>query len=313
MIRRIGLTARIAAIAGFALAIVCLLAATASPARASYYPFGPQTFVDKSQLDGWQLCFSDLYADDTHSLNGILSQCNGDPLLLAGGPTGSSTLTVLAAAPRADVLFDTGTSNTPHDANGSGWYFNDNWSWGFAKQGDPIERAECDDLDSPNPDLRLCWHTSGMGGFLEGGYRAGATTGLNDSVDYTRYIFQPIPDLNAFSFTVSGRQLIVTVKQTGNVSVSDAAAPLSASAAKKKKKKKTRLLLNPSSASGGQPTITVPLSLTKAAKSKLKKKGKVKVRARITFTPQGGFPNVQSSQPNTQTAKLTIKGKRKKK
>jgi hypothetical protein len=42
-------------------------AATASPASAG-------------------LCFSDLYADDTHSLDSILSQCDGDPLLLAGGP-----------------------------------------------------------------------------------------------------------------------------------------------------------------------------------------------------------------------------------
>jgi hypothetical protein len=291
-----------------ALAAVCLLAAAATPALAAYYPSGPQTFVDKSRLDGWQLCFSDLYAD-THSLNGILSQCSGDPLMLAGGLNGSQTLTVLAAAPRADVLFDTGTSNTPHDANGSGWYFNDDWSWGFAKQGDPIERAECDDLDGPNPDLRLCWHTIDGGGFLEPGYRAGATQGLNDSTDYARYIYQPIPDLNAFSFAVSGRQLIVSVKTSGSVSVSDAAAPLSASAAKKKRK----LFLKPSSASGGPPTIAVPLRLTKAAKSKLKKKGKVKVTARITFTPQGGFPSVQSSQPSTQTAKLTIKGKRKKK
>ena len=43
--------------------------------------------------------------------------------------------TVAAHAPRTDVLFDTGTGNVPHDANGVGWYYNGNWSWGFAPQG----------------------------------------------------------------------------------------------------------------------------------------------------------------------------------
>src|SRR6476620_10391481 len=91
------------------LSIACLLVSLAliavpAQAGAAYYPFGPKTFVDMSELDGWQLCFSDEYGDTTDpSLDGILAQCNGDPLLLAGGPTGSRTLTVLATAPRADV------------------------------------------------------------------------------------------------------------------------------------------------------------------------------------------------------------------
>jgi hypothetical protein len=178
-------------LAAAALALLGVLAVAASPAVAAYYPSGPQAFVDKGQLDGWELCFSGLY-NGTESLDTVLTQCDGDPLLLAGGPTGSATLTVLAAAPRADVLFDTGTSNTPHDANGSGWYFNDDYSWGFAKQGDPINRVPCD-LGGANPELRLCWHT--FDGSLFGGWRAGATQNLNDSVDYTRYIYQGVAEL----------------------------------------------------------------------------------------------------------------------
>jgi hypothetical protein len=289
-----------------ALAAVCLLAATASPAFAAYYPSGPQTLVDKSQLDGWAPCFTDLYADGTHSLSDILSQCDGDPLMLAAGPTGSQTLTVLAAAPRADVIFDTGESNDPHNANGSGWYFNSSWSWGFAKQGDPISRDECDILLDPNSDLRLCWHTGS--GLLIGGYRAGATINLNGSTDYARYIYEPVPVSNAFGFVVKGRKLIVSVQASGSVSVGDAAAKPSAAA---KKKKKRKLLLKPSTASGGPPTISVPLRLTKAAKSRLKQKGKVKVKARITFTPEG-LPGPQSL-PSTQTARLTISKAKKKK
>ena len=158
----------------------------------AFYPSGPQAFVEKGKLDGWELCFTGLY-NGTESLDTVLTQCDGDPLLLAGGPTASSTLTVLAAARRADVIFDTGAGNDPHDANGSGWYYNGSLSWGFAKQGDPIQRTKCDFLETPNPELRLCWHTTANQ--LAGGWRAGAVTDLNESDAYTRYIYQAAPDL----------------------------------------------------------------------------------------------------------------------
>jgi hypothetical protein len=176
---------------------VCALAVPASPAAAAYYPFAPRAFVDKSRLVGWELCFSGSYKDTSRpNLGDVLAPCDGDRLLLAGGPTGSPTLTVLAAAPRADVIFDTGTSNDPHNANGSGWYFSPDYSWGFAKQGDPIFRFLCDSLDTPNPGLRLCWHTGG--GDLFAGWRAGAATSLEDdsAEDYTRYIYQGTPVLS---------------------------------------------------------------------------------------------------------------------
>jgi len=111
---------------------------------------------------------------------------------------------------------------------------------------------------------------------------------------------------NAFSATTKGKTLLVSVSAAGSLSVSDAAAPLSAADAKKKKKKKRTLLLNPSSGSGGPPTISVALALTKPAKQKLRQKGKVTVNARITFTPNRGIPK-------TQTMKLKITGKKKKK
>jgi hypothetical protein len=106
----------------------------------------------------------------------------------------------------------------------------------------------------------------------------------------------------SFSAHTKGTTLLVSVTAAGSVSVSDAAAPLSAGTAKKKKRK---LLLNPSSASGGPPAISVKLRLTKLAKQKLREKGKVTVNARITFTPNRGIPT-------TVTQKLKIKGKKKK-
>lgn len=81
-------------------------------------------------------------------------------MMLAARATGSETLDLLAAAPSADVLFDTGQNHdVTHDANGAGWYFNDSYSWGFAKQGDAVAKSSCD-VGSVNPELRLCWHTS---------------------------------------------------------------------------------------------------------------------------------------------------------
>ncbi len=100
--------------------------------------------------------------------------------------------------------------------------------------------------------------------------------------------------VNAFSFVVKGRKLLVSVQATGKVSVSDAST------------KKRKLLLKSSDASGDPPTITVALQLSKLARQRLRRTGKVAATARITFAPQGGLAN-------TQTAKLKIKGKKKKK
>jgi hypothetical protein len=106
---------------------------------------------------------------------------------------------------------------------------------------------------------------------------------------------------NAFGFAVKGHKLLVSVQASGKVSVSDVAARLNASTAKKPKR---RLLVKPSGASGDPPTITVALHLSKLARERLRRTGKVAVRASIMFAPQGGLGN-------TQTAKLKIKGKKK--
>jgi Kelch motif len=111
---------------------------------------------------------------------------------------------------------------------------------------------------------------------------------------------------NTFSFSVRGKKLVVNVEASGKVSVGAPATVLRATPAKKKKKKKRRPKLLTSSASGDPPTILVALRLNKVAKKKLKRRGKVNIGARITFTPQGGVAN-------TQTAKLRISQKKKRK
>jgi hypothetical protein len=151
-----------------------------------YFPEGPQVDVPVEDLLGWELCDSRPYSSSTGlALSSILAACDKTNLLLACRQTGSGILTVLAAAPRADVLFDTGTGNTPHNANGTGWYFNNDYSWGFADEGDPLSRSQCD-TQSSNGALRLCWHTLQ---FNVGGWRCGTTTGLNSSNAWEKLIY----------------------------------------------------------------------------------------------------------------------------
>lgn len=161
---------------------------------ASFAFAGVQTNLPVSSLSGWSLCYSDVYSNSGTSVASILTDCDKAHLLLACRQTGSPTLLVAAHAPRADVTFDTGTSNTPHDANGVGWYFSDSYSWGFAPQGDPISRTSCDTVASsfnpsgPDPDQRLCWHSSS--GSIQGGWRCGTADSLNSSSAYERLVFE---------------------------------------------------------------------------------------------------------------------------
>lgn len=166
------------------LGALCTATAVAAP---GYYPFGPRADVPKSALEGWQICHQSAY-NSTTALSTVLAACDGTWLMLAGGPAGANTLTVLAAAPRSAVITDTGMTNTPTNSNGTGWYFNSTFSWGFANQGDAINRTSCDSTVATNPHLRLCWHTNS--GNFSPGWRAGVNESLSTSA-YTRYIYEP--------------------------------------------------------------------------------------------------------------------------
>jgi hypothetical protein len=176
------------------LAAALTLAALALPAAASaapsYYPEGPQTTVARTTptSGGWEVCYSGDYGDFDQPMANILTACDGDYLMLAAGAAGDPNYSLLAAAPREDVTFDLGEqTSATHIANGSGWYFSANYSWGFVKAGDTVSRTSCDTDESGSNDLRLCWHT--WSNSLQFGYRAGADQGLNNG-SYDRVILQ---------------------------------------------------------------------------------------------------------------------------
>ena len=178
---------RSAHIAGAVILAALALPSAAQAAPPAYYPSGPQQDVPRStpKNGGWSVCFKGGY-DGNKELGPILDACDGAYLMLAAGPAGSGVFTVLAAAPREDVLFDMGTQDQTHLSNGTGWYFSDDYSWGFAGGGDEVNRNSCD-VASTNPEDRLCWHTDD--GLLTSGWRAGEHTGIG-SPDFDRLILE---------------------------------------------------------------------------------------------------------------------------
>lgn len=158
---------------------------TAAGSASSYYPFGPQANVSASFLASWTPFYVATMAQPLPSgLAAISALSNFTYWMMAGRVTGSSTYTVLAAAPKSDVLFVVPANNTTHNANGSEWYYTDDWSWGFANAGDSVIRNSADILSTPNGNLRMSLHThSGVGG-----YRVGTTQGLNGSIAFEKVL-----------------------------------------------------------------------------------------------------------------------------
>jgi len=166
-----------------------LIALSTPAAAADYLPVGPQQNVALSTVlgGGWSLCYSATYSVSLgNSALDEVAGCGGGPgnnIMLAGRATGSDTLLLLAQAPYADVFFNTGiNSNVTHNANGSEWYYSDNYSWGFTGAGQSVAKGQCDTLSGTD---RLCLHT--IAG--SGGWRVGNVTNLNDSRDYEKLIF----------------------------------------------------------------------------------------------------------------------------
>jgi hypothetical protein len=152
----------------------------------SYYPFGPQTNVSYSTVAnaGWTICYTATFGDASTSLATIQTNCNKSYLLLAGSTVAdTSTLLVLAAAPRSEVFTTTATSNTTHQANGSLWYFAPSWSMGFSDTATGTSLNSCDVTSSA---YKICWHTNAT--TISSGYRIGTVNNASNS--YQRYIFQ---------------------------------------------------------------------------------------------------------------------------
>lgn len=189
-----------------------------SASAAVYAPTGVQLNVALSTVTsgGWSLCYSGAYGERGASLAGIAASCTGTNMMLAARQTGSDTLLLLAQAPKVDVMFDVGPgSGAVHEANGTNWYYDENSSWGFARADQAVARSSCDasgvfNNDTANQEYRLCWHTGG--GALDGGWRAGSATSLNDSSAYERLVFTSnlaaVPEPASWAMMIGGFGLL---------------------------------------------------------------------------------------------------------
>jgi hypothetical protein len=194
-----------------AVSLIVLTAAATHSAAQTYLPVGPQTNVDIATVvdGGWFECYSEPYDAATgEDLAEIQSRCAGDRMMLACGPSGETTLTLLAQATRTQAFTNPGTGTTDsHLANGAQWYFDASGgeddgesSWGFAAQGETVQRNNCD-VAGTQAESRLCWHMQPA----EGGYRCGTTLALNESATWTKYVYtnvQPVPVASPWQIAV---------------------------------------------------------------------------------------------------------------
>jgi hypothetical protein len=182
------------AVAGVVSTVVASVGPAPTAAQ-SYAPVGPQAEVSMATVEsgGWSRCFSTSYKNwIRHWLPAIDEGCAGERLMLACADE-ADKLQVLAQAPWDDVFFDAGTGATSsHDANGSQWYFSlggsdeAGWAWGFAKEGDTLNRTNCDTAVGDFPAQRLCWHLNPD----VGGYRCGGTENLNGDTTFSRILYR---------------------------------------------------------------------------------------------------------------------------
>jgi hypothetical protein len=136
---------------------------------------------------GFSVCFQTPYSSTVPVAN-VQAACTQGVLMMACRQANSQVLTVSAMANWSDVFFNVGAGvNAVHSANATDWYFDLASSWGFAPQGAGVSRNSCDTLGTV-AEQRLCWHTGGNN--LTGGYRCGATTGLNGDATWERIVLQ---------------------------------------------------------------------------------------------------------------------------
>ncbi|MCB9550359.1 MAG: hypothetical protein H6705_00295 [Myxococcales bacterium] len=162
-----------------------------SPDRGVRLVEGVQNNVEIADIErmGFRECFRGDY-NGFDPIGPLLDRCPGEVMMLGCREGGAGPLRVAAMAMREDVIFNTGNGNAAvHEANGVAWYFSDQWSWGFAPAGAPVNRNSCDveglDPNDPTAEQRLCWHTGG--GNLNGGWRCGANTGAAGQTE--RFVF----------------------------------------------------------------------------------------------------------------------------
>ena len=157
---------------------------------ADYYPSGPQQNVSEQTLlnNGWTLFYEQTYGTAIGNTTTPIRP-SGQYVILSGKAVGSSTITVAAAAPTAQVFTET-VINTPQLLNGTYWYYTlatncpTCGSIGFAPTSS-ITQNSADTSNTGDP-LRMSWHLQdGIGGYRLGTFLDGG----NNSTAYLKQVW----------------------------------------------------------------------------------------------------------------------------
>lgn len=136
---------------------------------------------------GYSICYEGFYADENFQYTAFFDSCDSDELIVAAGRENSSIIDVMASGNINAITTITGYNETILADNGVRWYLNPDQSMGFVGADDIITQSSADVNEQGERD-RLSWHLD-SGGRVDGGWRSGSNTGLNDSYDWKRYIF----------------------------------------------------------------------------------------------------------------------------
>ena len=154
---------------------------------AQYFPHGPQANILETKVfhGGWTKCHSEPFRvrQNAATLDSIQKRCSRKKFLMACRKSGSSVLTLLAAAPNCPEALNV-TDPRGHVINGSKWYRVPNKSYGFAPANCSVSLHSADtkrDLGH----LRLSYHLTGS----TGGWRCGNNKKLNRKTDWERLYY----------------------------------------------------------------------------------------------------------------------------
>ena len=153
-----------------------------------YFPYGPQTNVNEEKVtsEGWTECHSESMTvrQNSANLDAIMRKCSKSKLIMGCRKVGSSTITLLAAAPKGKEALKV-TGDNGQIINGSKWYRKNGKSYGFAHKTSTIVQTAADSSRT-RPELRLSYHLCGG---PHGGYRCGSATLLDNDSTWERLYY----------------------------------------------------------------------------------------------------------------------------
>merc|ERR1719471_2337888 len=145
---------------------------------------GIQHGVKIADLHGWTMFFCGPYShkskiEDFNPPGAV----PGMALLVGARRAGSDTL-ALAAMGHAEIVTAVTTGNATRLHNGVWWYYRPGRSMGYAPNSSVIFGDDIVDKSHPDCPYRLSWRLDGFGG-----WRAGASLGLNWLSEWEKVIF----------------------------------------------------------------------------------------------------------------------------